>query len=190
MSSLGQLIAGGLQNVAKGKQGCKIEELFATSLKLVELLSKIHNIRPEEASEVVHSTLSKILSDTEGVYHHQNPLLPFAEILALFIELFTPYFVEVSSLEDQDDKVFYQIDEKNNEFYFAFFGDHFEFAFGDYNNCQSFLWSAIFPVSEVQREPEPEPQHESGSVGVVPKLRELGASEDLIGAWEIGRAHV
>ena len=171
-------VFGGFQNTLAGKDGCSLAQLMTAITRLVELLDKIH-ATPNEAANLVHTTCAEILSDVEGVADEDisNPLLPFAELLALFIELFTPYFVEVSSLQDENDNVFFQIDEKNNKFYFAFFHDHLEFAFNNFDEFESVPLNTInLTVSDAHE------QHKPGCEGVVPsKLRKLGASEDITG---------
>ena len=60
-------------------------------------------------------------------------MLPFVECFAVLIEALTPYKVEVSGLyaNDVDGEIFFQIDEKKNEFFFAFYKcGTIEFAFG------------------------------------------------------------
>lgn len=150
------------QNTIKGKKGCSHLEF----VDILHKLGKIYKIPIE-----VHKFLVHILNDTVGVIELHHPLLPFAELLALFIEFCTPYFVEVSSLQDDDGNVFFQIDENNNEFYFTFFDDHLEFSFGNFDNYKSVRWNACGEL-------EPECQKVTPSI-----LREAGASEEILEAW-------
>jgi len=93
--------------------------------QLANLIEKVQSSTDPsfDAPNVVHNTLSEILSDVKGVEDvggvKLHSFLPFAELLAVFIELFTHYLVEVSTIQD-DGEIFCQIDEKNNEFYFPF----------------------------------------------------------------------
>jgi hypothetical protein len=170
---------GGIQNMTMGKKGCSLPDLLSVLTKLTDLITNFITLPNNCANNaiLVHNTLAPVLSDVEGVEdvegilenHHLNRLLPLVEFLALFIELFTPYFVEVSSLQDDDGTIFFQIDETNNEFYFAFYDDHLEFAFGNFDEFVSLTWGEI--ALDLVKEVEPV----KGEENIVPsKLKELG----------------
>lgn len=166
-------VLGRVENIQSSKKCCTIEELPEILSVLIPLLQEIKEAKEAESSHVVkliHNTLSPFLH-TEGVIHPSNQLLPFAELLALFFRLFTPYVVQVSTIEDEDSKeVFSQIDEEKNKFYFAFFKDHFEFAFNNFNEYKN------VPLSVILANP--------GSLPLDTMImKNLGASDCAIRAW-------
>lgn len=157
------LIQNDFHNIMNKKKGCSAKEL-ANTIRILSDLTTIPRDSPKEFAMKVHHNLSSILSDTEGISEICD-FLPFVEIFALCIELFTSYSVEVSTIITEDG-IFHQIDENNNLFYFSFFKCHLEFAIGNFDQSTTLSWNL-----------------EDGPS----KLKELGFHESMIMAWETAR---
>jgi len=164
-------ISGGFRNLAVNKKDSQTK-FINTYDKLMDItLGMIGNETVETSADVIHNNICELLDDTEGIIHPPNILLSSTEIFASFIELFTPYFIEVSSIVDDDGQIFFQIDEKDNKFYFTFFEDRLEFAFGNFNEYKSFRWC-------------------EDENSILSMMKELGMPDDLIGSWILAYKYV
>ena len=94
----------------------------------------------------MYEIVPPLLSDIECIneFDLRNPILPYIELLAFFIELFTPFNVEVCSLYNDDNGAYLQIDEANNKFYFTFYATEIEFGI-KFDKCFSVPISELFP---------------------------------------------
>lgn len=98
-----------------------------------------------------------------------QPILPYVQVLALYIRRYTNYTIEISSLRnDNGDNKFFQIDEADNKFYFSFFHDKLEFAIDNFDAYTSISWDKIFR------------SHNNETIEVI---ENLGADTSLIKAY-------
>lgn len=120
----------------------------------------------EDLQRCLSSLLENVIDDNLDCDLIGSFQLTYAQILALYIKYFTGYDIELSTIID-DDKMYVQIDEKNNLFYFSFFDDSLEFAFGSFDLCKSVDWLDLNSQDDNSSE----------------LLQELNASADLINAF-------
>ena len=93
MTTLNNLLVnalqGGFSHVLTGKKGCNLEDLLHAAYHLCALHRRLEETQPpaKEIPRIVHEAISHRLPDTEALResHLDCILLPFAEILALFI---------------------------------------------------------------------------------------------------------
>jgi hypothetical protein len=111
--------------------------------------------------------MNKMASEINYLNH---PLLPYIELLALYIRINTSECIEISYLIDDDGILFFQIDEYNNKFYFTFFSDRIEFAFGNFDVYVSMTWKTLFSSDNMQ---------------LLSKLQSLGTSDPLIESFRL-----
>lgn len=151
-STAAQLVQGGETNVKNGKYDLNF--LVTTVCKLFQVIEDIKT-NQEDLIKIVHENISPLLNYIECIneFDLKNPSLPYAELFGLFIELFTEYKVEVSSLQE-DDIVYLQIDEVDNKFYFSFFPDYLEYAFGDFNKFETVPLSVLVPSKNLPNQPQ------------------------------------
>ncbi len=110
-------------------------------------------------SQVKHNN-----SDYDQLLNHR--LLPYVQILALYIRINTSYQIEISSLENDKGDIYFQIDEINNKFYFTF-SENFEYAVENFNSYISVDWNDMFSYENIT---------------MIPRLHNMGASESLVHA--------
>lgn len=149
MENILETFCGGLHNINSGKW--KLEDFERTCCTLIKVLREIKTEpNGENVTKIVHDNISPLLSDIVCIHESdlKNPSLPYVELFALFIELFTKYNVEVCSLEE-DGIIFLQIDEVENKFYFAFFSDRVEYAFDNFNEFETIPLSALVPAENL-----------------------------------------
>lgn len=98
-----------------------------------------------------------------------HPLVAYIELLGLYIKSNTSYRIEISFINN-DYEAFFQIDEFYNKFYFSFYSDRIEFAFGDFDNYETILWNTL-PSIDI--------------TNLVSKMENMGAPESLVKSFQL-----
>lgn len=152
-----------LKNIKDNKKGFKKVKVLNKFNLIYQLLDNLKN----EDKFYLYEIIRKLLRDTDCLeieHINNNSDLIYIGLLGLFIELFTPFNIEISSInnDDPENEPFLQIDEENNMFYFTFFKDRLEFAHGNFDN--------FFTIKK-----------ESGyKENIIPFLSEAGFPESII----------
>lgn len=76
-----------------------------------------------------------------------HPLMPYVQLLGLYIKLTTTYKIEISLIHHDDGTKSFQIDEEHTAFYFEFSNKGIEFAFGNFNMYNLIQWDELFSTN-------------------------------------------